>query len=262
MKKGAAFVCTLGLCHSVLVSGPTPAKSPPAGEAAAATIKLGSAYAAQKALVAQRLARDRASGYKAGFSLPAVHRALGLEAPAIGVLFEGGSVPPSTSVEVNSARALVIEAEIGFTIGQRIDRPVTDLAELRNLVSHVQPVIELPEMDAMRGPMTGHELIAKNIGSERYIKGTPRDKNMPFGAASSPRLYLDGKLVAEANPDMVAQDPWQTLRFMINTSLDIYGPVEAGQLFIAGSLIQFPHKQAGSYRVDFGRLGEIHFETR
>jgi 2-keto-4-pentenoate hydratase len=262
MKKGAALIHALALSYIAFTSGPALAKpSSPVG-AASARSKLESAYAAQKALVAQRLKRDRASGYKAGFSVPAIHRALGLTEPAIGVLFEGGSVPASTSVKVNPATTLVIEVEIGFTIGRRIDRPVADLAELKKFVSYVQPVIELPEMDVTRERMTGYELIAKNIGSERYIRGTPRDKNMPFGAASSPRLFLDGKLVAEANPDMVAQDPWQTLRFMINRSLDIYGPVDAGQLFIAGSLIQFPHKQTGSYRVDFGRLGEIHFETR
>jgi 2-keto-4-pentenoate hydratase len=261
MKKGAALIFALGLCHLVFSEGPILAKSPPAGEASA-TGTLESAYAAQKALVAQRLQQDRASGYKAGFSVPAMHRALGLAEPAIGVLFEGGSVPETSSVKVNPARTLVIEAEIGFTIGRRIERKVAGPGELRNLVSHVQPVIELPEMDATRGRMTGHDLIAQNIGSERYIKGPSRDKNMQFDGARGPRLYLDGKLVAEANPDMVAQDPWETLQFMINKAMDIYGPVEAGQLFIVGSLIQFLHKQTGSYRADFGQLGEIHFETR
>jgi 2-keto-4-pentenoate hydratase len=263
MRRAAASVHALAVCLAAMLGAPASAQSVrPSASTASSAESLDSAYAAQRALVAARLKGDRVAGYKAGFTLPAVQRSLGLSGPALGVLFAKGSVPPSTSFAVNPARALIIEAEFGFTIGRRIARPITDPAQLRNLVAQVQPVIELPELDPAVSAPTGRDKIAMNIGSERFIKGSPFDKATRFGAAYAPRLYLDGKLVAEANPDMVAQDPWVTLQFMVNKALELYGPVERGQLFIAGSLIQYQHKQPGSYRADYGPLGQISFEAR
>jgi 2-keto-4-pentenoate hydratase len=263
MKRGATLVYALAVCQTALIGAPAFAEpTPPATGTAAEPDSLDAAYAAQKALVAARLKGDRVAGYKAGFTLPAVQRSLGLSGPALGVLFARGSIPPSSRFAVNPARTMVIEAEFGFTISTRINRPVADMADLRNLVAQVQPVIELPELDPAVSAPTGRDKIAMNIGSERFIKGTPFDKDVQFDASLSPRLYLNGKLVAEAIPDMVAQDPWLTLRFMINKTLELYGPVEAGQLFITGSLIQHQHKQAGSYRLEYGRLGQISFETK
>jgi len=259
MKRGVKlfYALAFGLCAAT-ASGTLAETSPPAVATDAA---IAAAYARQKALVEQHAKGVRPAGYKAGFAVPSAYRGLGLPQPAIGVLFAQGAVPASGSIAVNPATALLIEAEVGFTIARRIDQPIQDIAELKTAVSHIQTVIELPELDPAE-PRVGTNLIASNIGSVRFIAGTPLDKDTVLDASTAPKLYFDGKLVAEANPEMVALDPWATLRFMVNKALEIYGPIEPGQLFIAGSLIQFQHRQAGAYKVDYGRLGTIGFETK
>jgi len=260
MKIGATLLYALTL--SIACNGQTLGQTPPLPVATATNDAIASAYARQMALVERRAQGVRPAGYKAGFALPGAYRGLGLPEPAIGVLFAQGLVPAATSIAVNPATSLVIEAEVGFTIAKRITRPIRTQAELKAAVSQIRPVIELPELDPAAGSRIGTNLIANNIGSERFIAGAPLAPDTVLGGSTAPRLYFDGKLVAEANPDMIALDPWETLHFMVNKALKIYGPVEAGQIFIVGSLIQFPHQKAGTYKADYGSFGKISFEAK
>jgi 2-keto-4-pentenoate hydratase len=267
-----AFVVTISAALSTNVTAqsnhPVPVSPQPASASSTPSVPpassqaIAAAYLRQKTLVTQRAAGVRPAGYKGGFVLPSAFRPLGLPRPAIGVLFAQGAVPASSSITVNPATTLIVEAEYGFTIARRITRPIRNLASLKAAVSHVQPVIELPEQDPTAGPRTGINLIAGNIGSVRFITGAPVRKTIRLGTSAAPRLYFNGKLAAEPIPDMVTMDHWETLRFLVNKALDIYGPIEPGQLFITGSIIQFPHRQPGQYLIDYGPLGTIRFDAK
>jgi 2-keto-4-pentenoate hydratase len=270
-RRVVAFVVTISAALGSSVAaqsgatGPAAPSSTPAAAAApapASSDAIAAAYLRQKALVTQRAAGLRPAGYKGGFVLPSAYRPLGLPGPAIGVLFAQGAVPASSSIAVNPATTLVVEAEYGFTVARRITRPVRTIAALKAAVSHVRPVIELPEQDPAAGPRTGLNLIASNIGSVRFIAGAPVSKAVRLGPSTAPRLYLNGKLAAEAIPEMIALDHWETLRFLVNKALDIYGPIEPGQLFISGSIIQFSHRREGHYLIDYGPLGTISFDAK
>jgi|GEM_PF-2086757 len=263
----AAVSGTLGSSVTARGSAPAPVSPPstptaPVAVSPATNDAIAAAYVRQKALVIQRAAGLHPAGYKGGFVLPSAYRPLGLPGPAIGVLFAQGAVPRSSSIAVNPATTLVVEAEYGFTIARRITRPMRTVAALKAAVSHVQPVIELPEQDPTAGPRTGLNLIAGNIGSVRFIPGAPFGKTVRLGPATAPRLYFNGKLAAEPISEMVALDHWETLRFLVNKALDIYGPIEPRQLFITGSIIQFPHRQPGQYLIDYGPLGAIRFDAK
>ena len=78
----------------------------------ASELTLDDAYAVQAELVALREPDDAVRGYKAALTDPSVQRAMGLDGPVTGVLFESGRRRVGDVVDLAPHRSLLLEMEL------------------------------------------------------------------------------------------------------------------------------------------------------
>lgn len=226
------------------------------------------AYAAQRRLVAARLANDRAAGFKGGATSAAAQEGLGIDHPIHGVLFASKQLKPvGAVVETAQNPDAVIETEIGFLIagGAEISYRLHTIEHTQGAIGAVVPVIEMPNNYARRmgAAPTAVDLVASNVGSSQFIVGSGRtspDEVNPDEVKIS--LTKDGMVLHETTGDFVKGGQWANLMTLINQIIDQGYTLRSGDLIICGSLGEVHPAAPGEYEADFGTLGTIEFEMR
>lgn len=217
------------------------------------------AYASQRAIVAHRTsAGSNISGYKGGLVTAAAQTAMNARAPTIGVLFGEGAMTAPASVRLSDFRTLVVECELGFRFAKRVAHPVHDVGILKDLVSEMGPVIELPD-SGFEDPtqLDARDLVSTNMSSARYVLGPV----MPIAEAHNiteiePVLMAGARSVATGKGTVTMDDQWRGLLELVNLTIEQGYRIERGQTIIAGSLHATVASQ-GHYTCSLGQLGEV-----
>jgi 2-keto-4-pentenoate hydratase len=223
-------------------------------------LNLDDAYAIQRRFVELQLSDERVAGFKAALTAAAAQKAFGVAEPVTGVLFDSGERLDGARIAADEFRNLLIETELGFRLGERIDAPVPDLETLQTLCSTCQPMIELADPGFGQAGANGLDLVAANAASASFLHGeVPEWRHSDLNALSV-SLSRDGELLQQGLAGEVMDDQWQALHWLVNRIVGQGYTIEPGHILMTGSIGGMQPGRPGVYVADFGELGSLRFE--
>lgn len=259
ISKDALHAITRGLMDALRAN--TLYAPPSAASPADAPLSMADAIAIQRSFVELHATIDDVAGYKSAANAQALQTALGLSEPIVGALFGRGERRMGERIERTAYRTLLIETELGFRVGRKIDTRVASVAELRSAMSTCVPMIELADPGFGRTRFTGLDLIAANSASAGFICGKPHQADELDVNALQVRLRRDGAMLHEARSGDLMGDQWQALLWLVNKVIDAGYVIEPGMLFMTGALGGAHPALPGEYLAEYGELGEIRFHV-
>jgi 2-keto-4-pentenoate hydratase len=220
------------------------------------------AYQVQKGYVQKRVATDKVAGFKAGLTTEGAQKAFGVDFPLSGILYDSGKLEGSPVVDGKAFRGMGIETEIGFVIGQSINRPVRDVEELQQKVSAVMPAIEMPDWRFPTPKVKGVDLIAANVNAAKFIAGTPRPHQGVNLNQVNVSLSYNGQVLYQGKGAEALGDQWKAALWLVNSVVEQGYKVEPGHILITGALGKLIPGKPGQYVADYGDFGKISFEVK
>lgn len=232
----------------------------PALSAGRSDFDLELAYAVQQRLVAGWAASDAVAGYKSAFGSQALQQRFGLRGPAIAVLSASGvrraEGTDPVSITLGGYRRPMLETEVALRIGAPLSRAPETPAGLLPFIDAVMPAIEIPEL-ALDGaaPPSGVDYIATNIGTRRYLLGTPRPVELIGQPAPQLVLRRDGLMLSEGLADATLTLALELVRQVLARGYEL----QPGQVLLTGVVGSLVPAEPGEYEADYGELGRIRF---
>lgn len=206
---------------------------------------------------------DAVAGYKIGFAGAGAQKKWGLTEPAYGRLRKSMAVPDGGTVDLGDYNTFHMEVEVAFVLARRVDKPIKDIAELRQYVKSVQAGFDLPSnrFRSDQGKRKIADVIADDVGANRFVLGPPMD---PDKVDLSKLLLVgthDGKGAYSGRSSNVMGNPWNALLWLANALNARGGALEAGDVVLSGAVTGMyspPAGQAaGTYVGDCGPLGRV-----
>jgi 2-keto-4-pentenoate hydratase len=114
------------------------------------SVTVDEAYIIQTLALRRGVNRLQPEGFKACLTSAAGQKKFAVQAPVAGVLVAGsGRHKIDGRYRVNSADygKMMLEAELGFRVKERISVPIADIASLKTKIQTVLPIIELPDLN-------------------------------------------------------------------------------------------------------------------
>ena len=227
-------------------------------------ISMDEAYALQHELVGKL--RDHGGwgeiyGYKAALTALPAQQAMGITEPIIGVLFERAVFPADGATTIKTDRPVLLETEVGFTLGKPITEPVTEHNVL-DAVAYCSGLIELASPNLQQRP-TSVDLISNNSASYGCVVGVsnkhPTDIDLDAVPVTLTRLASADEVLHTAAAGSVMAGQVDALIWLINSTLAQGYALRPGHVLMTGSIGSMHAGKAGKYRADFGALGDLAF---
>lgn len=231
------------------------------------------AYAVQRALVALKVADGRIiKGRKIGLTSKVMQRAVSIDEPDYGALFDdmfvedGGCVPRGRFIRPR------VEVELAFVLGQDLQGPGVTLFDVLRATEFVTPALEI--LDArvqMSDPETGHlrtivDTIADNAADAGLVLGgrvvRPLDVDLRWVAAL---LLRNGVIEETGVAAAVLNHPGNGVAWLANRLAPHGVPLRAGDVILSGSFTKPVFAEPGdTFVADYGSLGtvSVSFEGR
>ncbi len=223
------------------------------------------AYAVQTALTDRMIRGGRTPvGWKIGLTSRAMQRALGIEFPDSGMLFEDMLMESGAQIPVGRFIRPRVEAEIAF----RMKAPISGEAsreEILDATEFVAPALEILDTRILRSdPATGKprqivDTVADNAANAGVVLGAerhPPDRvDLRWVGAI---LRRDGSVEETGLGASVLDDPVVAVRWLAERLARLGIAVQAGDLLLSGSFVR-PVEAAPGARIhaDFGRFGTV-----
>lgn len=223
------------------------------------------AYAVQRALVEKRKSTGREIiGWKIGLTSKAMQKALHIDIPDSGVLFDdmrfetGATVPQGRFIEPR------VEAEIAFVMKSDLDGPVDRDAVLA-ATDYVAPALELLDTRIKRlDPNTSMprkvvDTISDNAANAGVVLGTARHDPMDVDLRHVGAIVMRNGEVEETGLGAgVLNDPVKSVVWLTER-LGSYGmSLRRGDVVLSGSFVRPVEAPSGSvFETDFGAFGEV-----
>ncbi len=227
-------------------------------------IAMDDAYALQRELVTKL--QDHGGwgdvyGYKAALTAEPAQQAMGINQPIIGVLFERAVFQADGATAITTDRPVLLETEVGFTLGKPITEPVTEHNVL-DAVAYCSGMIELASPNLQQRP-TSVDLISNNSASYGCIIGVsnrhPTDIDLDAVPVTLTRLASADEVLHTAAAGSVMAGQVDALIWLINSTLAQGYALRPGHVLMTGSIGSMHAGKAGKYRADFGALGDLAF---
>lgn len=231
-------------------------------------IDLAGAYRVQQLIVDRRLANGGAVvGYKAGLTGKLARWWFDIDAPVFGVMLDSMVVKNGAVLALRKNRRMLLETEIAFVAGARIDKPAPDIATLKTLIRGVVPVIEAPAAGFPKNQarkLTVTDIVANNVSAHRLILGTEQPVNRLKLKLRQTKATLarDGETLSKGKGADAMGDPWKAALWLVNVAVERGRIVEPGHILSTGVIGKRIEAKPGRYTADFGALGMISFEVR
>lgn len=205
------------------------------------------------------------SGYKLAYVSKASQIKNGIDEAVYGPLFRSQAVLPGGVIELKDFHQLYIEAEVVFVVGQRMDRPVASMEELRRNVRAVCLGLEVPDGGRLKAVVDHKGNVADVLASlcccRRYVLGAPVDPNSLDLSSLTLRMRHNGKQVYEGSARAIMDDPWNGLRWAVERITSDGKALEPGDIVFSGA-VSGVYTVAGTaaegvYDADGGPLGKV-----
>lgn len=189
------------------------------------------------------------AGYKAGITNELIQRKLGLDQPLLGHLYRSGEQPGGAVLAHRPHAA--IECELGIIVD-----------------AQGQPCWIVPALEFVHLRFTAPEdvsaanLVLCNLGADQFMLGQPQPWLSGLEAlmeSSTIRLFRDNQLIQQACALSSMNGPEEAGEWMLDQIRNHQWPVTEGTLLMTGTCGDAIPFQPGSYRADYGPLGQIEF---
>lgn len=207
---------------------------------------------------------DQLVGRRIGWKIAATgsggQKALGVDHPLAGPLFEQFLVPNGGNIDFAPVRMRVVEAEFGFFLGRDLpaaDAPFDRETILGALASFV-PAIEIPNTryDDHRAA-GGPSLVADAACAGFYVLGSAITSYDPSSLPSAGVTLTTSVGTAEGVGSNVLGDPVEAVRWLAN-ELVVHGQqLSEGEFVITGSAVATREPGLGDVVAEFGPLGSL-----
>lgn len=227
------------------------------------TIDLDGAYRVQQLVVDHILeGGDRVAGYKARLTGRLARWWFDIDDPVFGVIPASGLRKSGDTIATRKGRQMLLETEIAFVAGARIDKPVADVAALKVLIRGVAPVIEAPAggfPESQVRKLTVTDIVANNVSAHILIVGEEFSVEGLNLVKLGAEMKRDGEVVSKGTGADVMGDPWNSALWLVNVAVGQGRVIEPGHLLSAGVIGKRVESEPGRYVADFGKLGIIEF---
>lgn len=134
---------------------------------------------------------ERRLGWKLAFGSPAGLERLGISAPLVGFMTDGGLIANGATCSVGGWENPVFECEIAVSLSTDLE-PGAGATAARNAIAALAPAIEVVELSPP--PTDAEDVLARNIYHRHVILGRPAAASSLGGSAC--RVLVDGVEVA------------------------------------------------------------------
>lgn len=220
-----------------------------------------SCYQIQGKLVHAFYPPNTIAGYKAAVTSSSAMSLLKTDHPASGYLLKEGWVSAGDTILSAAFSRPFIEVELGYYLRETVQEPIQDIAQLKDLILGVVPVIELPDLGfSDQKDWTLANFIVHNAAAKQFISGSPKPLEA-MGDVNSLLCVLvkDGVELGQAKANDALGDQWKALQWLINHRIEQGDEIGPQHLLITGSLGQLFPFEAGQYEVSYGELGQLDF---
>jgi 2-oxo-hept-3-ene-1,7-dioate hydratase len=224
------------------------------------------AYDVQRALVELKVADGRlVKGRKIGLTSKVMQRAVSIDEPDYGALFDdmfvedGGHVPAGRFIRPR------VEVELAFVLGEALRGPDVTLPDVLRATEYVRPALEI--LDArvqMSDPETGHlrtivDTIADNAADAGLVLGgrefRPHDVDLRWVAAL---LIRNGTIEESGVAAAVLDHPGNGVAWLANRLSPHGVSLQRGDVILSGSFTKPVFAEPGdTFVADYGPQGTV-----
>jgi 2-oxo-hept-3-ene-1,7-dioate hydratase len=185
-------------------------------------MSIGRAYEVQAVLDAalEETLGPRA-GYKVAYASKAAQEQFGVSEPARGSLFALQRVPTGSELPADAFMELLIETEIAFTLGKRIEQPIRDVTELKEHVQYVHAAFDIGDYRFVsEGPQgVVQDMVASGVGAHFFVLGPAMDPRKVDVDGVLLKLARNGETIRASSAHEVLGSPWNSLHWLVNEVL-------------------------------------------
>lgn len=207
-------------------------------------LTLEQAYALQPQ-VASRVSPDGDAGIKAGITAVPLQKVFQIDHALLGRLYRSG--------ELNDG------AQIPFLEGRLIECEIGVLASADGQVISIAPAIEFAfTRFARKEDATAANLVAANVAAEKFLSGqmTPWHQDIENQTL---KLFHNDELINTASVVESLGGPHLATQWMLDEARQRHFTLREENFLMTGACGQVLPALPGSYRADYGSLGQLHF---
>ena len=203
------------------------------------------------------------TGYKVAYASKAAQKQFGMEEPARGPFYMSQRLPNGSALSRGLFNEIMLETEVAFAIGKRIDKQVKDVAELRSYVQWVHPAFDVgnfPYTTEQAKP-TPSDMVAIGTGAHVFVVGPAMNPDALDLSQIDLALARNGKTIRKSPARDVLGNPWNSLLWCVNHLHKFGLTLEPGMVVLTGTAAPAYKVKGeaikGHYVGDCGRLGKV-----
>jgi len=207
-------------------------------------------------------------GYKVAYASKAAQKQFGMDEPARGPFFMMQRLTSGSTLSVETFNEIMLETEVAFTLGKRIDKPIKDVAALKSCVKWVHPAFDagnFPYTTDQAKP-TPEDMIAIGTGAHVFVLGPAVDPGKVDIDAINLSLARNGEKIRESPARDVMGSPWNSLLWCANSLTKSGHVLEPGMVVLCGTAAPAykvkGNQIKGVFEGDCGMLGKVTLTVR
>ncbi len=227
------------------------------------------AYAFQKD-VANKVSNVKGNvcGYKVAYASLSAQKQFGMGEPARGPFYLTQRVTNGSVLPKDIYSEIMLETEIGFTIGKRIDQPIENVQLLKKYVKSIHPAFDagnFPYKVDNQKPVP-EDMVAIGTGAHVFILGPAHLPHSIELKDLNLKLIRNGKTIRQSPASEILGDPWNSLLWIANHLVNDGLTLEPGMVVVSGTAAPAYKVKGddikGHYVADCGNLGEVTFTIK
>ena len=228
------------------------------------TMTMTQAYSIQKD-VAKKMSDTNGSvcGYKVAYVSKAAQEQFGMDEPARGPLYLIQRITNGSILSQDIFSEIMLETEVGFTIGKRIDQPVEDIESLKKYVKSIHPAFDagnFPYKTNNQKP-TPQDLVAIGTGAHVFVLGPAVNPHSVELKDLELKLIRNQETIRQSPASEILGNPWNSLLWIANHLVNDDLTLEPGMVVVSGTAAPAYKVKGedikGEYVGDCGALGKV-----
>jgi len=203
------------------------------------------------------------TGYKVAYASKAAQKQFGMEEPARGPLYLSQRLPNGSTLSRSLFNEIMLETEVAFTIGKRIDKPIKDVEELREYVCWVHPAFDAGNFPytVEQAKPTPSDMVAIGTGAHVFVIGPAMSPDKLDLSQIDLALARNDETIRKSPARDVLGNPWNSLLWCVNHLHKFGLALEPGMVVLTGTAAPAYRVKGeaikGHYVGDCGPLGKV-----
>ena len=222
------------------------------------------AYYIQNSL-AQEVAKIEGplTGYKVAYASKAAQKQFDMEEPARGPFYMSQRLPNGSTISCETFNEIMLETEVAFTIGKRIDKSVKDVAELRPYIKWIHPAFDAGNFPyaVEQAKSTPSDMVAIGTGAHIFVIGPAMNPSTIDLSGIDLSLARNGEMIRKSPARDILGNPWNSMLWCVNHLHKFGLKLEPGMVVLTGTAAPAYKVKGedikGQYVGDCGPLGKV-----